>query len=63
MKVRDLLAQVGPDAEILVMYDEREDELAIHRIDEGAVIVNSNENTVTIDLRWYAKDIYVDCDQ
>lgn len=65
MTVRDLLARAGPDAEILIMYDESEDELAIHPPDEGAIRVETHQGKrrVIIDLRWYAKDIYVDCDK
>ncbi len=64
MKVRDLVARAGLDAEILVMYDESEDELAIEPAEEGVIRVEPYEGIqrVIVDLR-YAKNIYVDSDQ
>ncbi len=65
MKVRELLAVAGPDAEVVVLCDESEDELAVQPLDfeKVQVAMHGGQRRVVIDLRLYVKDIYVDSDQ
>ena len=65
MKVRDLLARAGLEAEILVIYDESETELNIEDLDPDAITIEMHQGKrrVMIDLRLYSESIYVDSDQ
>ncbi len=60
MTLKELCSRATPDAEIFVMHDRSEDELAIEALDKSAVRIEGypGQQRIIIDFRFLAYDIY-----